>query len=94
MATLHWQGPVEHAAMEAAVLPCIAAIAACNTPVGGGVNQTACLLATDTCNLGLLLPYQATGMNPYDMRIKCAVPPLCYDFSNVASCARHQSACP
>merc|ERR1711939_223434 len=21
--------------------------------------------------------------NPYDMRIKCAVPPLCYDFSNV-----------
>ena len=23
------------------------------------------------------------GMNPYDMRIKCAKPPLCYDFSNV-----------
>ena len=23
-------------------------------------------------------------MNPYDMRVKCAVPPLCYDFSNVA----------
>ena len=22
-------------------------------------------------------------MNPYDMRAKCAVPPLCYDFSNV-----------
>mmetsp|Transcript_2139 Transcript_2139/g.5280 ORF Transcript_2139/g.5280 Transcript_2139/m.5280 type:complete len:170 (-) Transcript_2139:384-893(-) len=24
-------------------------------------------------------------MNPYDMRVKCAKPPLCYDFSNVAS---------
>ena len=24
------------------------------------------------------------GLNPYDMRVKCAVPPLCYDFSNVA----------
>jgi cathepsin A (carboxypeptidase C) len=22
-------------------------------------------------------------MNPYDMREKCVVPPLCYDFSNV-----------
>merc|ERR550537_1421138 len=22
-------------------------------------------------------------MNPYDMRVKCAKPPLCYDFSNV-----------
>ena len=52
---------------------------------GGGiaVNVTACLLATDLCNIGLMLPYQASGMNPYDMRIKCAVPPLCYDFSNV-----------
>ena len=24
-------------------------------------------------------------MNPYDMRIKCAKPPLCYDFSNVGT---------
>ena len=24
-------------------------------------------------------------MNPYDMRVKCAKPPLCYDFSNVAT---------
>ncbi len=23
------------------------------------------------------------GLNPYDIRIKCAVPPLCYDFSDV-----------
>jgi len=33
--------------------------------------------------LALLEPYVASGMNPYDMRIKCEVPPLCYDFSNV-----------
>jgi len=31
----------------------------------------------------LEIPYTLTGMNPYDMREKCAVPPLCYDFSNV-----------
>ena len=26
-----------------------------------------------------------SGMNPYDMRVKCAVPPLCYDFSSVGT---------
>lgn len=29
------------------------------------------------------IPYEASGKNPYDMRIKCEVRPLCYDFSNV-----------
>eukprot|EP00729_Bicosta_minor_P010477 gene10477-21803_t len=70
--------PVVHAAMEAAVGPCVKMIKNCQT------NVTACLVATEICNLGLLIPYTATGMNPYDMRVKCAVPPLCYDFSNVA----------
>ena len=64
--------------MQAAVKPCVAAIKACQN------NSAACVLATDICNEGMLLPYEATGLNPYDMRIKCAVPPLCYDFSNVA----------
>merc|ERR1711990_905269 len=27
-------------------------------------------------------PYMATGLNPYDVRIKCDKPPLCYDMSN------------
>lgn len=40
------------------------------------------------CNAGLLLPYQATGLNPYDMREACAKPPLCYDFSNVGAYLR------
>lgn len=70
--------PTVHAAMELAVGPCIKQIKACQT------NVTACAVATDVCQFGELIPYTATGMNPYDMRVKCAVPPLCYDFSNVA----------
>lgn len=70
-------GNATHAAMEVATPACIAAIKACQTVAAS------CIVATDVCNLGLLIPYQATGMNPYDMREKCAVPPLCYDFSNV-----------
>jgi len=68
-----------HGLMVAATAPCIAAIEACKA------SRAACLVATDACNLGLLIPYTLTGMNPYDMRIKCAKPPLCYDFSNVAT---------
>merc|ERR1712166_585783 len=81
-------GKVVHAAMEAATPVCLAAIKACD---GFGSNTTAmgipggCLAAIETCNLGLLIPYTLTGMNPYDMRIKCAKPPLCYDFSNVGT---------
>ena len=28
-----------------------------------------------------MAPYEQSGYNPYDIRIKCAVPPLCYDMS-------------
>ena len=71
--------PATHALMELATVPCAAAIKACQT------SAEACIYATDVCNIGLLIPYTLTGMNPYDMRVKCAVPPLCYDFSNVAT---------
>jgi len=64
--------------MRAATEPCVLAIAECDA------QPATCVVATDVCNIGIMLPYQATGMNPYDMRVKCAVPPLCYDFSNVA----------
>jgi len=73
-------GSVEHAAMVAATPVCTAAIAGCNAGIPG-----TCLGATEVCNAGLLIPYTLTGMNPYDMREKCKVPPLCYDFSNVAT---------
>merc|ERR1712228_160403 len=73
--------PVACAGIRAAVLPCEVALQACNAPVPV-VNTTACLAAYEVCNLAFQVPYQATGMNPYDQRIKCAVPPLCYDMSN------------
>ena len=72
-------GSAVHAAMEAATPVCEAAIAACDTV------QATCIAAIEACNMGLLIPYTLTGMNPYDMRIKCAKPPLCYDFSNVGT---------
>lgn len=64
--------------MKAAIGPCTALIKKCNA---GGVGS--CTAAYATCNYGELIPYQLTGMNPYDMRIKCAVKPLCYDFSMI-----------
>merc|ERR1711977_167587 len=65
--------------MEAATPICLAAIKACDAV------QASCIAAIESCNAGLLIPYTLTGMNPYDMRIKCAKPPLCYDFSNVGT---------
>jgi len=70
---------VTHAAKKEPTGQSIVAIAGCQKGIPG-----ACLGATEVCNAGLLIPYTLTGMNPYDMRIKCAKPPLCYDFSNVA----------
>merc|ERR1719401_1434969 len=67
--------------LHLAVPACEAALAACNAKVPV-VNATACAGAYEVCNLAFQLPYQATGMNPYDQRIKCAKPPLCYDMSN------------
>eukprot|EP00949_MAST-11_sp_MAST-11-sp1_P003566 g3566.t1 len=63
--------------MKKATPGCVDLVNACQT------NASACLVATELCNLGLLIPYEFSGLNPYDMRIKCAKPPLCYDFSNV-----------
>merc|ERR1719359_361824 len=69
---------MEYAAMKAATIPCTKEIHSCNTD-----NSSACSNAYAICNYGELIPYQLTGRNPYDMRIPCEVPPLCYDFSNV-----------
>ena len=67
--------------MRAAVEPCTALINECNA--GSVVSIEACLGAYIVCNYGEQIPYQLSGYNPYDMRIKCDVLPLCYDFSNV-----------
>eukprot|EP00929_Paragymnodinium_shiwhaense_P029482 TRINITY_DN1687_c0_g1_i2.p1 TRINITY_DN1687_c0_g1~~TRINITY_DN1687_c0_g1_i2.p1 ORF type:complete len:477 (+),score=153.76 TRINITY_DN1687_c0_g1_i2:78-1508(+) len=71
--------PLAQAAMRAAINPCVSKIKSCNE----GNQSSACGGAYSTCNYGQLVPYQMTGMNVYDMRIKCAKPPLCYDFSSV-----------
>jgi cathepsin A (carboxypeptidase C) len=47
------------------------------------IDDFACQSAFLLCNMGLTSPYQATGLNPYDIRIPCAVPPLCYDMSHI-----------
>mmetsp|Transcript_94422 Transcript_94422/g.243860 ORF Transcript_94422/g.243860 Transcript_94422/m.243860 type:complete len:218 (-) Transcript_94422:219-872(-) len=64
--------------MRAASVACTAAIGECNSL--GGI---ACTAAYATCNYGEMVPYQLTGMNPYDMRIKCEHGHLCYDFDHV-----------
>jgi len=71
----------ECAILHAATVPCEATLAACNSGIPL-VEQAGCLAAMETCTLAFQLPYMATGLNPYDMRIKCAVPPLCYDMGN------------
>lgn len=72
---------ITQAAMRAASKSCINKIHSCNE----GNQSSACKSAFSTCNYGELVPYQLTGMNVYDMRIKCEKPPLCYDFSAVES---------
>ena len=47
------------------------------------VDTTACAEAQAECNAAQLGPYEATGLNPYDIREQCKVKPLCYDFSDV-----------
>lgn len=42
-------------------------------------NVFSCLPASMKCNKDQLQPYQATGMNPYDVRKKCEGNNLCYE---------------
>eukprot|EP00929_Paragymnodinium_shiwhaense_P029484 TRINITY_DN1687_c0_g2_i1.p1 TRINITY_DN1687_c0_g2~~TRINITY_DN1687_c0_g2_i1.p1 ORF type:complete len:480 (+),score=88.81 TRINITY_DN1687_c0_g2_i1:67-1506(+) len=70
---------LEIAAMKAASKFCTGQIAKCNSANA----SSACSTAYAACNYGELVPYQLTGYNPYDMRIKCDKPPLCYDFGAV-----------
>ena len=38
-----------------------------------------CVPASIYCNNVMISPYQQTGQNPYDVRVKCGHNPLCYD---------------
>ena len=63
--------------MMAELPQCLPMIAACQT------DTSSCANAQSVCNSAQIGPYEQTGLNPYDIRVKCAVPPLCYDFSDV-----------
>lgn len=75
-------GNKTYSAMKAATPACIKAIQACNADVVI-INKTACYAAFEACNLVSQIPYEATGKNPYDMRIPCEHGRLCYDFDMI-----------
>ena len=76
--------------MKAVVPQCTRLISICNQG-DSVIDQFACQSAFLVCNAGLTSPYQATGLNPYDIRIPCEVPPLCYDMSAEAKWLNLQS---
>merc|ERR1712203_489819 len=61
---------------------CVKAITKCND-ANSSLQGAACTAAFTACAYTQNVPYQLTGYNPYDMRIKCEKPPLCYDFGKV-----------
>ena len=69
--------------IESAVPGCIKSIKNCNSNEKGA--ELSCYFAYENCNMNLVEPVEFSGINLYDLRINCTKPPLCYDFSNVAS---------
>jgi len=82
-------GAVDYNAMKVATPICQAAIADCNSPipvpVPGNTSIPPCIAALELCNLALIIPYQASGKNVYDMRIPCEHGKLCYDFDMITT---------
>ena len=74
-------GKMTFSAMQAVLPACTTAIETC----GDGIGIIGCDAAFLACNYGQVVPVQLSGLNPYDVREKCAVKPLCYDFSAVNS---------
>lgn len=48
-------------------------------------------LAYVFCNYAEVMPVELTGINLYDVREKCQVPPLCYDFKRLEALAKDPS---
>ena len=46
-------------------------------------TNTSCNAADNFCDNAQMNPYMDTNLNPYDIRIPCEVPGLCYNFSNI-----------
>lgn len=66
--------------MQLALPVCENLIKQCKKSILGTI---ACDFALEVCNVSQVAPYSSTGLNNYDIRIKCDKPPLCYDFSEV-----------
>lgn len=67
--------------MQSQIHPCLEKISHCTS----NKTYSACAEAYSFCSEAFIGPYQGTGMNVYDQRIKCEVPGLCYDFSGPTS---------
>jgi cathepsin A (carboxypeptidase C) len=66
-----------YASMVDHVPQCTALATACQT------DAAQCSKAKTLCGAWETSPYYSTGLNPYDIRIPCDVPGLCYNFSMV-----------
>jgi len=65
--------------MKAQFPQCEKMITQCNT------NNTGCSEAQAFCNNNIMGPYFESGLNPYDIRIPCQVPGLCYNFTQATN---------
>lgn len=61
--------------MQSSVPTCVQWLQACQDDV------SACPTSEALCNMAEMDPYSATGLNPYRIDLKCAVQPLCYNFT-------------
>jgi carboxypeptidase C (cathepsin A) len=68
--------------MEKSIPACTNEIAKCN--LNTTVGRKECSNAYTECNTLEMEPVTATGVNQYDVRIKCEVPGLCYNFTLVS----------
>ena len=74
----HWPAVLDESecqSMENAYPRCASLIESCYD--SGSVWS--CVPASIYCNNAMIGPYQRTGLNPYDVRVKCGSNPLCYD---------------
>eukprot|EP00729_Bicosta_minor_P014982 gene14982-10299_t len=69
----------QYKGMVAETPKCISMINKCQE------NTLECPAAQSECNNAQMGPYEESGLNPYDVRIKCQVPGLCYDFSETTA---------
>lgn len=70
-------------AMKRAAPTCTKLIKSCDSALTKIGTTFKCQMAFAYCNMALTMPFQMTGLNVYDIRKKCTIKPLCYDFSHI-----------